>query len=235
MSDTVLLPPGRMIDIPAKMILDAAEHLQHTNARYVSFIFLGEGLENAICIGVSTRRLITHQPAKPAPTPKDDPIDAVLELLQKHGRLTTRQVADKLGIPGADSAQRKRISRTLDEALAAGLIVKGAGHYPEWRIADGEGEQPVNRPVKMQKRHRKINRKDISIETIRQILQDRGAVSSRTIGDVIGIPRNDSAVRGKITETIGKMRLTGEVKPMEQSEGGFPLYELVPVAATEQG
>jgi hypothetical protein len=61
-------------------------------------------------------------------------------------------------------------------------------------------------------------------------------VSSRKIGDLLGIPRPDNIVRSKITELVRILIQAGRIQQVTvgdrvRDEHGGRLYELVPVVA----
>jgi hypothetical protein len=238
MSDEVFPTPTRQIDIPARFIRQAMEHIEHAGSRYVTFLFTGEQVIDAICVGVTTRLLITDQrrAAAPAPTPPPSETtwtvatltnDVILDQVRKYGSLTVRDLGNNLGIPGNAIPQRQRIRRVLQALVDERLLRKVIGvGFPAYALP---GQRAKSMPVQPGRRTRRIQRKDVTEEKVMEIfLQRDGRACSRDIGDSLEIPRGDASVRGKISNVIhdllmaDRIRLTGE-----SDEKGGRIYEVV--------
>ena len=140
MSDEVFPTPTRQIDIPARFIRQAMEHIEHAGSRYVTFLFTGEQVIDAICVGVTTRLLITDQRKAAATaaavaavaTPPDDTMwtvatltnEVILARVKELGMATVRELGNSMGIPGNAIPQRQRIRRVLQALTDERLIRK---------------------------------------------------------------------------------------------------------------
>lgn len=242
MSDEVFPTPTRQIDIPARFIRQATEHIDHTGSRYVTFLFTGEQVMDAICVGVTTRLLITDQRPTAQPVRPVGPIPAgpwtiatltnevILSQVQEHGQINVRRIGDNLGIAGSNISLRQRIRRVLAALTAAGAIHKIAsdGTVPDYAVT---GETPT---MPLRTRRRRITRKDITEERVLGIIQKNGRTSSRIIGDIMNIPRGDASVRGKISTVIQDLTKAGRVRITEgTADGGGRLYEMASETVAE--
>ena len=240
--DEVLMSPTRPIDIPAKFIRQAFEHLQHTNARYVTFLFANEMVMDAVCTGVSTstRRALSSPPVDTFTARPDSALDEmadldemmddsqpvnkqqVLAIVTKHGPINTREVGDALGIGRKDANQRQRIHRVLKhlQKHKSIRVMNTDERYPQYvpttRVAS---PSMPRRPFT-----RTIHRRDITPEMVLEHLRSGKPLTSRTIGDLIGVPRPDAHVRSKITEVMGGLVSQGLVKKVGKAEGN--LYQI---------
>jgi hypothetical protein len=245
MSDEIFPTATRQIDIPARFIRQAMEHIENTGNRYVTFLFAGEQVIDAICVGVTTRLLITDQrrTASPTPTPEPDvpwtvqtlTDEAVLAKMRELGSATVRKVGDSFGLPGHAIAQRQRIRRVLSALTEERLLTKREPRvgFPIYSIAVRKSSQPP--PTMPIHAGRRVTRKDITDDKLLALIEENGGrMSSRAMGDAMNIPRPDNLVRGKITQLIFEMTKAGRVRYSgENEEGGGRLYELVPATETD--
>lgn len=247
MSDTEInLVPSRPIDVPVRFIQQAWEHIQATGVRYVTLQFVED-----ICIGVDTRIRRMIQQQSPVSQPIGEPIseptsdwtrqtltdEVILGVLGQHGTLYARQIGDILSIPGSDTALRQRIHRILVHLVATKAVrTSGLKQRPKYALAKTPLAQPrmPKRTAPPRKVTRKVTRKDITEElVIEQFQTAREPLSSRQIGDVLGIARPDNLVRAKITEIVRILIQSGRVQQVStgervRDEFGGRLYELVP-------
>jgi len=230
MSDdpVIPLPPGRAVDIPARFIRQAFEHLQHTGDRYVTFIFAGEMVADAVCYGISTQRvppsrMITDQRPESV-TPKWSlqaiTTSVVLEVIREHGPINAKTINDKLGIDRGDASLRQRTRRLLESLAGARVIRRSGGsqRMPEYAIT--RGSRPMTAAASG------MQRKDITDEMVLEQLRT-GPISSRDIGDNLGLDRKDNSVRSKITEIIGRLLHEDRVRHVSGSLGTGRMYELI--------
>jgi hypothetical protein len=214
----------REIDIPARFIRQATEHIAHTQVRYVTFMFTGEMTEDAICIGVTTRLMLTDQRPKAAPNPA--PITAtlseatVLDTVRQHGPMSSQQVSDALGIARGDETKRAKVRRFLSDLVTAKAVrPTGPERYPKYVVTN------ATMPLRKSRR-RRMKRKDITRDIVVEKLRS-GQSTSKAIGDALGIPRPDNLVRAKITEIIGQLIATGRVRTTSLTSHGGRVYELL--------
>jgi len=226
------MTPHREVDIPARFIAQAHEHLRHTRDRYVTFLFIGEQLADAVCIGIATARrpmlLVDHQEAAPIESPSREAwtIDSLTEevilgVIETTYPINTRNIGNTLGIAGNDVSLRQRIRRVLTALAEKKLIRRTGGAIPSF--------MPI-RPSRMKLRptpSRTVHRNDITDDMVLTIIREEGPINSRTIGDRFGIPRPDSLVRSKITEVINRLQRENLVGQTGTMDGGRH-YEAIP-------
>lgn len=240
MSDEVFPTPTRQIDIPARFIRQAMDHLEHTASRYVTFLFTGEQVIDAICVGVTTRLLITDQrrggpPAAPPPetatiwTVANLTNEVILAEVRKHGTIDVRGLGNAMGIPGNAIPQRQRIRRVLAALTKERLLRKTSkkGAFPSYTIVGRKSSQPP--PTMPLRPGHRVTRKDITEEKVMALIPPTGRISARAIGDALNIPRSDASVRGKVSTLILDLVRAGRVRIVEDNreEGGGRLYELI--------
>jgi hypothetical protein len=253
MDDETIVLLSRSIDIPARFIRQAYEHIQRSSNRYVPFRFTGERVEEAVCVGVGAQFLLTDQRPQPEQAPAQPPSpftlqtltdDVVLGLLrQKTQPQNGRQIGDALGIPTDDISIRQRLRRVLVGLVEDKMLRRsnGPGHFPYYAVTEKAKREtktetkPETMPLRPQ-RGRKITRHDVTEDVLLAQLREKRRISSRAIGDVLGIPRPDNIVRGKITQLIAKLIKEGQVQHSGMIEpGGGKLYELVDEATAQAG
>lgn len=72
-----------------------------------------------------------------------------------------------------------------------------------------------------------MKRGDITLEMVVAQLSN-GPLTSRIVGDNLGIPRHDNTVRSKITEHMRQLQKTGRVRQVHtERDKGERIYELV--------
>lgn len=249
--------PYHEIDIPARFIRQAYDHIGHTQARYVTFIFTGENTEDAVCNGVSTRLMIAdHRPRAvrmPEVAPDDpepmrkrrthrakasalkDISDEVILGVLREGSKSTAEVADTLGIPTSQVPARQKVWRTLTRLHADAILHReGSGRQRnhKWSIADAEAASKVVSEPRMRLRptKRNITRDHITEEVVLGHLRE-GKLTSKSISDAIGIPRGDASTRGKVTEYIRKLQDKRTIRRTDRTSDGGPIYELIDESA----
>lgn len=155
------------IDIPARFVRQASEHIDHTQARWITFIFTGENTEDAVCVGVTTRLMIADQrprmrppqpgaPEQPEPTAKkttktktrkkpsaaepklkDITDDLILSVISQEPA-STAEICNALGVPTSNVAVRQKIWRIVTKLGEAGVLRReGEERNAKWRKADG--------------------------------------------------------------------------------------------------
>jgi len=228
MSDdpVIPLPPGRAVDIPARFIRQAFEHLQHTGDRYVTFIFAGELVADAVCYGISTQRvppsrMIIDQHLEPTTKPKwtisSITTSVVLEVIREHGPINAKAISDKLGIARGDIPLRQRMRRVLESLVATRVVRRsGSRRFPDYALT--RGSRPKTAESSMQRR-------DITDEMVLEQLRT-GPLTSRDIGDNLGLDRKNNSVRSKITEIIGRLIREDRVRHVSGDKGLGRMYEL---------
>jgi hypothetical protein len=223
------LPPGRAVDIPARFIRQAFEHLQHTGDRYVTFIFAGEMVADAVCYGITTQRpapvkLITDQrnpDDAPTWTIKSLTNNVILETVQRDGPINTKMICDRLDIARSDIPLRQRVRRALETLVQSRLIRKtGDKRYPDFIAGQRSGRQPGHQDRVGRKRS------DITEEMVIAQMQ-QGPMSSRDIGDRLGIERKDVHLRGRITEVIKALLKQNRARHIAGNMGTGRMYELI--------
>jgi hypothetical protein len=233
--DDVVMTPTRLVDIPAKFIHQAFEHLQHTNARHVTFMFANEMIIDAICIGIntSTRRALPAPVFEKPSIEIDNRVDIkvpqaaeksdkaltpeiVFDVISKNSPINVRQIGDKLGL-GSDARQRAIVQRLVRKLSKDELIsIVGNGYYPQY-IPTESATSP-----------RTISRKNITEQVILQHLRSATSMTSRGMGDLIGIPRSDTSIRGKITLVMSQLLSHGLVESIGyESDGSGRVYKIV--------
>ena len=227
MSDdpVIPLPPGRGVDIPARFIRQAYEHLQHTRERYITFIFAGELVADAVCYGISTQapsvRLIEQRPTLDEPplwTIQTITPNVVIDVIKREGPINTKKICDTLGIVRGDTSLRQRVRRVLESlALMHAIRKVGDKRQPDFVVFRARTQTETSG----------ISRKDITDEMVIEQLRQHGPLASRTIGDNLGLDRKNNLVRGKITEIVGRLIREGRVQHIEGNVGMGRVYELI--------
>lgn len=252
MDDEVIAELTRPIDIPARFIRQAYELIQRSGTRYVPFRFTGERVGEAVCVGVGGQPLLTDQrPPEPAAGPTSTytvetlTTDVVLGfLLQQQQPMSTRQIGDALGTLSDDVPVRQKLRRVLVGLVDDRMLrrSRGPGHFPHYAITDKakrteERAKPDPESMPLRTPHRRAKtRNDITEDVVVNQIRQTGRISSRGIGDALGIPRPDTSVRGKITERMAKLVKEGRVQDTGTIEpGGGKLYELVEEASAQAG
>ena len=241
MSDEIFPTPTRQIDIPARFIRQAIDHIEHTGSRYVTFLFTGEQVIDAICVGVTTRLLITDQrKGAAAATPPVETMwtvatltnEVILDKVKELGMVTVRDLGNSMGIPGNAIPQRQRIRRVLQALTDERLIHK----------TENKTGFPIYSAFKRKQSHpnmelraaRRIKRRDVTSEKVLELFQQNGRMCSRDIGDALQIPRGDASVRGKVSNVIHDMLDANIIRPTGESDvKGGRIYEMVNATAAE--
>lgn len=249
------VPSGHLryheIDIPARFIRQASEHIDHTQARWVTFIFTGENTEDAVCAGVTTRLMIADQrprmarqpqPASEPPEPQvkrkrktptaksprlKDISDDMIVAIIRQAPASTAEICHALGVPTSDVPVRQKIWRVVTKLGATGALGrKGNERNAKWIIADDAANTTADQP-QMPVRHakRKPTRKQISEDMVLNTMRE-GNLTSKTVSDSLGIPRNDVSTRGRVTEHIRHLKDKGTIRRTERMTDGGPVYEL---------
>ena len=247
MSDEVFPTPTRQIDIPARFIRQAVDHIEHTGSRYVTFLFTGEQVIDAVCVGVTTRLLITDQ-RKPSIAPSAPELDVpwtvanltnevILAKMAELGSGTVRKIGDDFGLPGNAIAQRQRIRRVLQALTEERLLRKSVPNkgFPVYSIGTRKSREPSpTMPIRPAPRTRRIKRSDITAEKVLALFQQNGRMCSRDIGDAMEIPRGDASVRGKVSNVIHDLLEANVIRPTGDSDAqGGRIYEMIAEANTE--
>ena len=227
----------RAVEIPARFIRQAYEHIEHSHSPYVALLFANERIAEAVCVGVSTRRSLPPPvKALPAPAPTTHTMqtlteDVVLDVIRQAGLIDTQRIGDALGIAGNNIPLRQRIRRVLRKLTESKTIRKsGDKHFPKYSLT-GVAPEPVERKMPL-RTNRTITRKHITEEGVLRMLQS-GAMTSRDIGDKLGIPRSDSLVRSKITEIVGKLAKKNQISRSGINNGR--LYQIIQHMQTSSG
>jgi len=232
------------LEIPARFIASAKDHLETGGERTVTLLIeTGE----MVCIGVSTRQATAAPRGKPSsepiPPPKqtwtrgDITEEALLEVVRLHGPIDVRTLGNTMGIDSKDASLRSKIAQLLYKmADDKQLRVSGHKRYRSFSIPGSTEPKMELRPQRKAApatQRRTIFRSDITRERIAEQLRNAGSpITSRTIGDMLGIPRHDNSVRSKITEVVRSLVASGHVRSIGVS-GPFRTYELVTNGDTE--
>lgn len=230
MSDDMEMILAKRMPVSARFIEQAAEHIRTTGVRIVDLLVLSEvPIEGELtCVGVSTRRLLTGPTvsAKPVPMPPtsnwtlDTLSDTVvLDIITSQGPVSTRTIGDSLGIAGGDVSLRNKIRRVLASLIKSKQIrMLGDRRYPKFQSSKMKVRPEGPRTMK---------RGDITLEMVVAQLSN-GPLTSRIVGDNLGIPRHDNTVRSKITEHMRQLQKTGRVRQVHtERDKGERIYELV--------
>lgn len=225
------------IDIPARFIRQAAEHVEHTGSRHVTFLFTGQ-VESAVCIGITTQLRITDQRPRPprmtetveTETPREVTRDSVLQMIRQNEKINMRSLGDQMGVPRSDTNTRSRIRKHVT-ALSEDRLIKKTDNtrYPSYAVTR-KGSNNTKMSVRSQP-PRSINRRDITEEAVLEAFAKTPRLSSKKIGDDLQIPRPDNLVRSKITEVVRGLIHAGRVRDTGEKEDGGRLYELVDEAS----
>ena len=228
------------LEIPARFIASAKDHLETGGERTVTLLIeTGE----MVCIGVSTRQVTAA--AAPRAKPSSEPIpppnrtwtrrditeEALLEVVRLHGPIDVRTLGNTMGIDSKDASLRSKIAQLLYKmADDKQLRVSGHKRYRSFSIPGSTEPKMELRPQRKAGpavQRRTIFRTDITPERVAEQLRNAGSpITSRTIGDMLGIPREDNSVRAKITEVVRLLIGSGHVRSQGVS-GPFRTYELV--------
>jgi hypothetical protein len=247
------IPTGHLryheIDIPARFIQQAMEHIDHTQVRYVTLIFAGEMTGDAICVGITTRqrpRVVrpdspqtaseTSQTAKKPATrvrSLNSITDAVvLDVVRQRGPVSTADISVALGVPPKAIPQRQKIWRTVTKLNGLNLIMPStsAGRAKSWSVT--EDAATVRMPLRPR---RKMNsRQQITEEMV--LAQFRaGLTTSKAISDAMDLPRQDASLRGRISEIIRNLLIKGVLDKTDKTVDGGPVYQLVTDPTTGTG
>jgi hypothetical protein len=240
MSDDLEFIPTRRVEVSARFIRQAYEHIEATKDHHVILLFSGlQNDQEITCVGISTRRLFTEQlSSEPAMPNAARPVteapggpwsmetltdDVVLAIVNEHGPINTTTVAEMLGIPSEVTNLRQKIRRIMERLVKQRqLRQSGSG-----RSQTFSKREPARMSVRAAS-GRKLSRSDITEERVVDVMQQAGGpISSRTIGDMLQIPRNDALVRSKITLVIAALRDAGRVKIAGNEPGhGGRLYAM---------